>query len=42
MMRVSTNTLFDQGTKSMLQQQNSLFKLQQQISTGKRIGMRMS
>lgn len=37
MMRVSTNTLFDQGTKSMLQQQNSLFKLQQQISTGKRI-----
>lgn len=36
-MRVSTNTLFDQGTKSMLQQQNSLFKLQQQISTGKRI-----
>jgi len=36
-MRVSTNTLFDQGTKSMLQQQNGMFKLQQQISTGKRI-----
>lgn len=36
-MRVSTNTLFDQGTKSMLQQQNSLLKLQQQISTNKRI-----
>ncbi len=36
-MRVSTSTLFDQGTRSMLQQQNSLFQLQQQISTMKRI-----
>lgn len=36
-MRVSTNTLFDQGVKSMLQQQNALFKHQQQLSTGRRI-----
>lgn len=36
-MRVSTNTLYDQGTRSMLQQQSSLFKLQQQLSSGKRI-----
>lgn len=36
-MRVSTNTLYDQGTRSMLQQQSSLLKLQQQLSTGKRI-----
>jgi flagellar hook-associated protein 3 FlgL len=36
-MRVSTSTLFDQGVKSMLQQQSALFKTQQQISTGKRI-----
>jgi flagellar hook-associated protein 3 FlgL len=36
-MRVSTHTLYDQGVKSMLQQQSSLFKLQQQLSTGKRI-----
>lgn len=36
-MRVSTNTLYDQGVKSMLQQQHALFKTQQQISTGKRI-----
>lgn len=37
MLRVSTHTLFDQGTRSMLKQQDALFKLQQQISTGKRI-----
>ena len=36
-MRVSTNTLYDQGTRSMLQQQSSLLKLQQQLSSGKRI-----
>lgn len=36
-MRVSTNTLHDQGVNSMLQQQSSLLKLQQQLSTGKRI-----
>lgn len=36
-MRVSTNTLYDQGVRSMLQQQNSMFKLQQQLSSGKRI-----
>lgn len=36
-MRVSTSTLYDQGVRSMLQQQDSLFKLQQQLSTGKRI-----
>lgn len=36
-MRVSTNTLYDQGTRAMLQQQGSLFKLQQQLASGKRI-----
>src|SRR5690606_21830576 len=36
-MRVSTNTLYDQGVRSILQQQNSMFKLQQQLSSGKRI-----
>ncbi|BBL34888.1 flagellar hook-associated protein 3 [Nitrosomonas stercoris] len=36
-MRVSTNTLYDQGTRAMLQQQSSLFKLQQQLASGKRI-----
>lgn len=36
-MRVSTSTLYDQGVRFMLQQQDSLFKLQQQLSTGKRI-----
>lgn len=36
-MRVSTNTLYDQGTRSMLQQQGDLFRLQQQLSSGKRI-----
>lgn len=36
-MRVSTNTLYDQGIRSMLQQQSSLLKLQQQLSSGKRI-----
>lgn len=36
-MRVSTSTLYDQGTRSMLQQQDGMFKLQQHLSTGKRI-----
>ena len=36
-MRVSTNTMYDQGTQSMLKQQEALFKLQQQISLGKRM-----
>lgn len=36
-MRVSTNTMYDQGVQSMLKQQEALFKLQQQISVGKRI-----
>lgn len=36
-MRVSTSTLYDQGVRSMLQQQDSLFRLQQHLSTGKRI-----
>ena len=36
-MRVSTSTLYDQGVRSMLQQQDGMFKLQQQLSTGKRI-----
>lgn len=36
-MRVSTSTLYDQGTRSMLQQQDGMFRLQQHLSTGKRI-----
>ncbi|WP_300085489.1 flagellar hook-associated protein FlgL [uncultured Nitrosomonas sp.] len=36
-MRVSTSTLYDQGVRSMLQQQEGMFKLQQHLSTGKRI-----
>lgn len=36
-MRVSTSTLYDQGTRSMLQQQDGMLRLQQHLSTGKRI-----
>lgn len=36
-MRVSTSTMYDQGVQSMLKQQEALFKIQQQISAGKRI-----
>lgn len=36
-MRVSTSTLYDQGVRSMLQQQEGMFKLQQHLSSGKRI-----
>lgn len=36
-MRVSTSTLYDQGVRSMLQQQDGMFRLQQQLSSGKRI-----
>lgn len=36
-MRVSTNTIYETGTNLMLQQQDSLVKTQQQLSTGRRI-----
>lgn len=36
-MRLSSNTIYEVGTKMMLQQQEALIKTQQQLSTGKRI-----
>lgn len=36
-MRISTNTLFDSGTKRMGELQSSLAKTQQQLATGRRI-----
>jgi flagellar hook-associated protein 3 FlgL len=36
-MRISTSMMFDTGTQNMLQLQSSLYKLQNQMSTGKRI-----
>lgn len=36
-MRVSTSGMFDSGTATILQQQESLVKTQQQLSTGRRI-----
>ncbi|WP_297324834.1 flagellar hook-associated protein FlgL [Nitrosomonas sp.] len=36
-MRISTNTIYETGINLMLQQQESLIKTQQQVSTGKRI-----
>lgn len=36
-MRISTNTLYDQGLARMQQQTTDLFKTQQQLSTGRRI-----
>lgn len=36
-MRVSTNTIYQTGTKLMLEQQGQLMKTQQQLSTGKSI-----
>lgn len=36
-MRVSTNTIFEHGVHAMLQQQQELLKIQQQVSTGRRI-----
>ncbi len=36
-MRVSTNTIYDNGTGQMLRQQDSLFRIQQQLSTGRSI-----
>ena len=36
-MRVSTNTIYETGTNLMLQQQEALIKIQQQVSTGRRI-----
>src|SRR6185369_9337532 len=36
-MRVSTSQIFDSGTLSLQRNQSSLFKLQNQLSTGRRI-----
>lgn len=36
-MRISTNTIYETGTNLMLQQQETLIKTQQQLSTGRRI-----
>jgi len=36
-MRISSNTVYDQSITTMLQQQESLLKTQQQVSTGRRI-----
>jgi flagellar hook-associated protein 3 FlgL len=36
-MRVSTNTVYDLGVNSILQQQDGMLKTQQQVSTGRRI-----
>ncbi len=36
-MRLSSNSIYETGTNLMLQQQESLIKIQQQLSTGKRI-----
>ncbi len=36
-MRVSTNTVYEQGVSAILRQQESLLKTQQQVSTGRRI-----
>ena len=35
-MRISTNTIYETGTNLMLQQQDTLIKTQQQLSTGRR------
>ena len=36
-MRISTSMMFDTGTQNMLQLQTGLYKLQNQLSTGRRI-----
>ena len=36
-MRISTNTVYDQGVSAILRQQEDMLKTQQQISTGRRI-----
>ena len=36
-MRISSNTIFETGTNLMLQQQDTLIKTQQQLSTGRRV-----
>ncbi len=36
-MRLSSNTIYETGTNLMLQQQEALIKIQQQLSTGRRI-----
>jgi flagellar hook-associated protein 3 FlgL len=36
-MRISTNTIYDQGVSAILRQQEAVLKTQQQVSTGRRI-----
>lgn len=36
-MRISTNTLYETGTAGLLRQSTDLFRLQQQLSTGRRV-----
>ncbi len=36
-MRISTNTLYDTGTSGLLRQSSDLFRLQQQLSSGRRV-----
>lgn len=36
-MRISTSMMFDTGTQNMLQLQTGLYKLQNQLSTGRRV-----
>src|SRR5574340_820492 len=36
-MRISTNTVYEQGIATLLQQQESLLKTQQQVATGRRV-----
>jgi len=36
--RISTNTLFEQGIGTIIDRQRSLLEVQQQVSTGRRVG----
>ena len=36
-MRVSTNTIYETGTSGLVRQSGDLFRLQQQLSTGRRV-----
>lgn len=38
-MRISSMSLYDTGTRSILEQQSALLKTQQQVATGRRIGV---
>ncbi|MFY0057021.1 flagellar hook-associated protein 3, partial [Acinetobacter baumannii] len=36
-MRVSTNTIYETGTSGLVRQSGDLFRVQQQLSTGRRV-----